>query len=68
MLEIKSRHLTWGGPNITKSNKPLPLSEIAPPMMSDDISKIRKNRISLLSKQDQSIFELLIKISVKDEL
>ena len=51
-----------------KSNKPLPLSEIAPLMMSDDISKIRKNRISLLSKQDQSIFELLIKISVKDEL
>ena len=67
MLEIKSHHLTWGGPNITKSNKPLPLSEIAP-LMSDDISKIRKNRISLLSKQDQSIFKLLIKISVKDEL
>ena len=60
--------MTWGGPNITKSNKPLPLvSEIAP-LMSDDISKIRKNRISLLSKQDQSIFKLLIKISVKDEL
>ena len=65
MLEIKSRHLAWGGPNIRKSNKPL--SEIAP-LMSDDISKIKKNRISLLSKQDQSIFEFLIKISVKDEL